>query len=236
MVKIFLPDKSFKEFVSKPTVLEVAQALGPRLAKDTLGGMINNETLVDLRTHLSDGDMLEILTYKDIRSSDVYLHSAAHVLAQATQELFPDVQVTIGPVITDGFYYDFYTSKPFVEQDLLKIEKGMQKVISRDLPITKEVLSVKDAKALFQEKGEHFKVEIIGDLETQKGVKEVSIYRQGNWLDLCKGPHIQRTGQLKAFKLLSVASAYWRGDETKQQLQRIYGTAWPTQKQLEESS
>lgn len=234
MVKIFLPDQSFKEFVSKPTVLDVARAIGPNLMKDTLGGVVNNETLVDLRDNLCDGDRLEILTYKDIRSSDIYRHSAAHILAQATQELFSEVQVTIGPVIKDGFYYDFYTKKPFVEDDLLKIEKGMQAIVERDLPITRDVLPVEEAIALFTQRGEHFKTQIIQDLKAQQGINEVSLYRQGDWLDLCKGPHMQRTGQLKAFKLLSVASSYWRGDEQNPNLQRIYGTAWPHQKQLKD--
>ena len=233
MIKIRLPDQSLKEFQSKPTLLEVAQSIGPRLMSDTLGGIVNGEHLKDLRDHLSDGDELEILTYKDTRSSAVYLHSAAHILAQAVQEIFPHVQITIGPVIKDGFYYDFYTEKSFTQDDLLKIEDSMKAIIAKDLPITREKLSVKEAIDLFRGMGEHFKVEIIQDLKKKGTLKEVSIYRQGDWLDLCRGPHIQRTGQLKSFKLLSVAAAYFRGDETKQQLQRIYGTAWPDQKQLD---
>ena len=233
MIKIRLPDQSLKEFTSKPTILEVAQSIGPRLMSDALGGIVNREHLQDLRDQLSDGDELEILTYKDTRSSAIYLHSAAHILAQAVQVIFPHVQITIGPVIQDGFYYDFYTEKPFTQDDLLKIEESMKAIIAKDLPITREKLPVKKAISLFKDMGEHFKVEIIQDLERQEGLKEVSIYRQGHWLDLCRGPHIQKTGQLKAFKLLSVAAAYFRGDETKQQLQRIYGTAWPNQKQLD---
>ena len=232
MIKIRLLDQSFKEFVSKPTILEVAQSISPHLMKETLGGIVNKEHLRDLRDYLSDGDELEILTYKNIKSSAVYLHSAAHILAQAVQQLFSETQITIGPVIKDGFYYDFYIKKPFTPEDLLKIERCMEKIVSENTPITKEVLSVNEAINLFVKMGEHFKVEIINDLKKQEGLKEVSIYRQGDWLDLCRGPHIQRTGQLKAFKLLSVAAAYFRGDETKQQLQRIYGTAWPDKKQL----
>lgn len=233
MIKIRLPDQSLKEFKSKPTILEVVQSIGPHLMSDALGGIVNGEHLKDLRDHLSDGDELEVLTYKDTRSSAIYLHSAAHILAQAVQGVFPRVQITIGPVIKDGFYYDFYTEKSFTQDDLLKIEESMKRIIAKDLPITREKLSVKEAIDLFRGMGEHFKVEIIQDLEKREGLKEVSIYRQGEWLDLCRGPHIQRTGQLKAFKLLSVAAAYFRGDETKQQLQRIYGTAWPNQKQLD---
>ncbi len=235
MIKIILPDQSIKTFTSRPTVLDVAQALGPRLAKDTLGGLVSQqdeEKLLDLRDLLSDGDHLTILTDKHTRSSAIYLHSAAHILAQATQELFPDVQITIGPVIKDGFYYDFYTPKPFTTDDLPKIEKKMHDIIQKDLLITKEIMSIQEAIAFFKGIGEDFKVEIIQDLEAQEGIKEVSIYRQGDWLDLCRGPHIQRTGQLKAFKLLSVAAAYFRGDEKRQPLQRIYGTAWPTAQQL----
>ena len=201
--------------------------------KNTLGGIVNKQHLYDLRDYLSDGDELEILTYKNTRSSAVYLHSAAHILAQAVQKLFSETQITIGPVIKDGFYYDFYTKNPFTQDDLSKIEEQMQKIISDDLPITKEVLSIEDAISLFRDMEEDFKVTIINDLVQQEGLKKVSIYRQGNWLDLCRGPHIQRTGQLRAFKLLSVAAAYFRGDETKQQLQRIYGTAWPDKKQLD---
>ena len=232
MIKIRLLDQSFKEFTSQPTILEVAKSISPRLMKDTLGGIVNKEHLCDLRDYLSDGDELEILTYKNTRSSAVYLHSAAHILAQAVQELFSETQITIGPVIKDGFYYDFYTKKPFTQDDLIKIEERMQKIISEDTSIIKEIMSVKEAIELFTSMGEYFKVEIIKDLEKQEGLKKVSIYHQGAWLDLCRGPHIQRTGQLKAFKLLSVAAAYFRGDETRQQLQRIYGTAWPDKKQL----
>ena len=232
MIKIRLLDQSFKEFTSQPTILEVAKSISPHLMKDTLGGIVNKERLCDLRDHLSDGDELEILTYKNTRSSAVYLHSAAHILAQAVQEVFSETQITIGPVIKDGFYYDFCTKRPFTQDDLIKIEERMQKIVSEDISITKEVMSVEEAISLFTDMGEHFKVEIIKDLEKQEGLKNVSIYHQGDWLDLCRGPHIQRTGQLKAFKLLSVAAAYFRGDETRQQLQRIYGTAWPDKKQL----
>ena len=232
MVKVRLLDQSFKEFVSKPTILEVAKSISPHLMKDTLGGIVNKERLCDLRDYLSDGDELEILTYKNTKSSAIYLHSAAHILAQAVQELFSETQITIGPVIKDGFYYDFYTKKPFTPDDLLTIEQRIEKIVSEDIPITKEIWSVDEAINLFTSMGETFKVEIINDLKEQADLKEVSIYRQGDWLDLCRGPHIQRTGQLRAFKLLSVAAAYFRGDETKQQLQRIYGTAWPDKKQL----
>ena len=205
MITIRLLDQSLKKFKSKPTILEVAQSISPGLMKDTLGGIVNKQHLYDLRDYLSDGDELEILTHKNTRSSAVYLHSAAHILAQAVQELFSETQITIGPVIKEGFYYDFYIKTPFTQDDLSKIEEQMQKIISDDLPITKEVLSVEDAISLFRDMEEDFKVTIINDLVQQEGLKKVSIYRQGNWLDLCRGPHIQRTGQLRAFKLLSVA-------------------------------
>ncbi|MCB0394803.1 MAG: threonine--tRNA ligase, partial [Bdellovibrionales bacterium] len=182
----------------------------------------------DLRTPLASGTRLEIITYKHKMAPEVYRHSAAHIMAQAVQSLWPDVQVTIGPVIENGFYYDFFAERKFVPEDLEKIEKKMEDIVSKDLPIVKEVVKSKDAIEQFKKMGEHFKAEIIADLNTD----EVSIYHQGDWFDLCRGPHLQTTGQLKAFKVLSVAGAYWRGDETKAQLQRIYATAWPDKKEL----
>ncbi len=225
--KVILPDQSERLFDKKPTVLDVAEDIGPRLAKDTLGGVVNGE-VVDLRFEIESNSQLEIITYKHDLAPDVYRHSAAHIMAQAVQEIWDDVQVTIGPVIEDGFYYDFYRETPFTPEDLEKIEKKMSEIVKADMEIVKEVWSSERAIKTFEDMGEKFKAEIIRDLQTE----EVSIYRQGEWLDLCRGPHLQRTGQLKAFKLLSVAGAYWRGDEKNAQLQRIYATAWPDNKQL----
>lgn len=227
---ITLPDNSVKSFDHAPTVLDVASSIGPRLAKDTLGGLVNGKSdVVDLRFHLSDGDKLKIITTKDPQAVDVIRHSAAHVMAQAVQEIWPDIQVTIGPVIDNGFYYDFYSERPFHPDDLVKIEKKMQELIKKDLPVTKEVISSKEAVDRFTKMNEKFKAEIITDLNTD----EVSIYHQGDWQDLCRGPHVQSLGQIKAVKVLSLAGAYWRGDENKEQLQRIYATAFNSKEDLE---
>lgn len=230
-IKIVLPDNSTKEFDSPPTILQVAESIGPRLAKDTVGGRINGQKeIVDLRTSLNDGDKLEIITLSKDDSNEVVRHSAAHILAQAVQEIWPDIQVTIGPVIENGFYYDFYSEKPFNDDDLLAIEKKMQEIIKRDIPIVRENWDKKQAVDVFSKMGENFKVEIIDELDE----KQVGIYKQGEWFDLCRGPHVQKTGQVKAIKLLSHAGSYWRGDENKAQLQRIYGTAFNDKKALKQ--
>jgi threonyl-tRNA synthetase len=228
-VQIFLPDNSSRDFDHQPTALEVAASIGPRLAQDTLGVVVNQEKEVsDLRRQLSSGDRVRLITQKDPESLEVIRHSAAHVMAQAVQELWPEVKVTIGPVIDNGFYYDFDTTKNFTPEDLEAIEKKMQEVISRNLEVRKEVWAKEKAIETFKKMGERFKVEIIEDL----GEAEVSVYHQGNWFDLCRGPHVQRLGQIKAVKVLSLAGAYWRGDEKKDQLQRIYATAFNSKDDL----
>lgn len=230
-VRIVLPDQSIKEFDHEPTVLEVAMSIGPRLAKDTLGALLNGGgEVVDLRTKLTDGTRIELITPKSPHSLEVIRHSAAHVMAQAVQELWPDVKVTIGPVIDDGFYYDFDSPRAFTPEDLEKIENKMREVIARDHEVTREEWSSEKAIQVFTEMGERFKVEIIKDLNAA----QVSIYRQGDWFDLCRGPHVQRLGQIKAVKVLSLAGAYWRGDEKNPQLQRVYATAFNDKKDLEE--
>lgn len=230
-IKIVLPDNSTKEFDSAPTILQVAESIGPRLAKDTVGGRINGQKeIVDLRTSLNDGDKLEIITLSKDDANEVVRHSAAHILAQAVQEIWPDIQVTIGPVIDNGFYYDFYSEKPFTDDDLVAIEKKMQEIIKRDIPIVRENWDKKQAVEVFSKMGENFKVEIIDELDE----KQVGVYKQGEWFDLCRGPHVQKTGQVKAIKLLSHAGSYWRGDENKAQLQRIYGTAFNDKKALKQ--
>lgn len=231
IVSIILPDLSEKQFNHEPTILEVAESIGPRLAKETLAGRINGQAeLLDLRTQLKHQTKLEIITSKSAQANEVIRHSAAHVLAQAVQELYPGTQVTIGPVIEDGFYYDFASPHTFSEEDLQKIENKMLEIIRADLNLVREVWDAPKAIEVFKNLKEHFKVEIITGLNTP----EVSIYRQGNWFDLCRGPHVQRTGQIKAIKLLSVAGAYWRGDEKNPMLQRIYGTAFSDKKDLED--
>jgi threonyl-tRNA synthetase len=224
-VRISLPDNSVKTFDHEPTVLEVAESIGPRLAKDTLGGQIDGKPdIIDLRTRLRDGSQVRILTPKDPESLEVIRHSAAHVMAQAVQELWPDVKVTIGPVIENGFYYDFDSPRAFTPEDLIQIEKKMSEIVSRNDAIVREDWPTDQAISTFDKMGERFKVEIIRDLGA-KGESTVGIYRQGGrWFDLCRGPHVQRTGQIKAVKVLSLAGAYWRGDDKNAQLQRIYAT------------
>lgn len=230
-IRIVLPDESIKVFEQNPTILEVAQSIGERLAKETLGGLINGQPGVkDLRTRLADGDRLKILTSKDPESLEVVRHSAAHVMAQAVQEIWPEVKVTIGPVIEQGFYYDFDAPFHFTPEDLLLIEKKIQEIVRRDLPLEKEDWGSERAIKVFGGLKENYKVEIIEDLK----VSEVSVYKQGEWFDLCRGPHVQRTGQVKAVKVLSLAGAYWRGDESKAQLQRVYATAFHSKKDLDE--
>lgn len=230
-IEIFLPDGSIKEFSHNPTVLEVAQSIGAGLAKATLGARINgNQEVIDLRTPLEDKTKIQIITTKDKESLQVIRHSAAHIMAEAVQELWDDVKVTIGPVIENGFYYDFDCERTFTPEDLVKIEKKLKEIIKRDDVIKKEVWSTKKAIEVFSKMGEEFKVEIIKDL----GIDEVSIYTQGSWFDLCRGPHVQRTSQLKAVKILHTAGAYWRGNENNKQLQRIYATAFNDKKDLAE--
>lgn len=229
-IKVVLPDQSVKEFDHEPTVLEVAKSIGPKLAEQTLGAFLDNsKDVVDLRTPVRDGQHIRIVTTRDEAGLEVIRHSAAHVLAQAVQEIWPDIKVTIGPVIETGFFYDFDSPKNFDPTDLEKIEAKMNEIIARDEPVIKEVWPVDRAIETFSKMGERFKVEIIKDL----GQSEVSIYHQGKWFDLCRGPHVQRIGQIKAVKVLSTAGAYWRGNEKNPQLQRIYATAFMSPKDLE---
>ncbi|MBX3019824.1 MAG: threonine--tRNA ligase [Bdellovibrionaceae bacterium] len=233
-IKISLPDNSVREFPTNPTALDVAKSIGSRLAQDTLGVRINGDPEIrDLRLPLNDGDKIELITTKSPDANEVIRHSAAHVMAQAVQALWPDVKVTIGPVIENGFFYDFDSPRTFNEEDFAKIEAEMKKITSADYPLNKEVWPIDKAIETFEKMGERFKVEIIKDLAA-KGEKEVSIYHQGPWFDLCRGPHIQKTGQIKAFKVLSNAGAYWRGDEKNPMLQRLYATAFRDPKDLEE--
>ena len=230
LVRIHLPDNSIKEFDHEPTVLEVALSIGPGLAKATVGAQLNQQTdVVDLRTTLVDGTKLKIITLKDIESLEVIRHSAAHLMAQAVQELWPEVKVTIGPVIQQGFFYDFDSPRHFSPEDLEKIDKKMQEILQRNEEVVREVWPMEKAIEVFTKMGERFKVEIIKDL----GEKDVSIYRQGEWFDLCRGPHVQKMGQIKAVKTLHTAGAYWRGDEKNPQLQRIYATAFNDKKDLD---
>ncbi len=230
-IRIHLPDKSIKEFEFEPTVLQVAESIGSRLAKDTLGAQINGQLeVVDLRTVLPNDTQLKIITKGSDESLEVVRHSAAHVMAQAVQDIWPEVKVTIGPVIENGFFYDFDSPFAFTPEDLKKLEKKVNHLLKKNEVVTKEIWSTEKAIETFQKMGETFKVEIIKDL----GEEEVSIYKQGDWFDLCRGPHVQKIGQIKAVKILHTAGAYWRGDENNPQLQRIYATAFNSKEDLAE--
>ena len=231
MPVITLPDRSQRRFDAAVSVHDVAAAIGPGLAKAALAGKVNGQ-LVDTSTVLNQDVDLAIITAKDAEALELLRHDAAHVMAQAVQELHPGTQVTIGPAIEDGFYYDFARTEPFTPDDLQKIESRMHEIVKRDLPIRREVWDRETAKQAFAELGESYKVEIIDDIIPDG--EEVSIYRQGDWFDVCRGPHLPSTGKLgKGFKLMKLAGAYWRGDSRNQMLQRIYGTAWRDKKELQ---
>jgi len=228
-MNVQLPDGSMKEVPANATVADVAAAIGRRLAKDALAGRIDGK-VVDVYAPVSEGAKVEIITPKSEAGLDTIRHSTAHLMAMAVQELFPGTQVTIGPVIENGFFYDFGTDRPFTEEDLRAIEGKMQEIVARDLPVRREEWTRDEAIALFDKLGENYKVEIIKAIP---GDEALSVYRQGEWFDLCRGPHVPSTGRLGAFKLTSVAGAYWRGDSRNAMLQRIYGTAWADKEQLE---
>ncbi|GBE08573.1 MAG TPA: threonine--tRNA ligase [Gammaproteobacteria bacterium] len=230
MPVITLPDGSTRSFAAPVSVMQVAEDIGPGLAKATLAGRVNGD-LVDASFVMSDDASLAIVTSRDDDALELFRHDAAHVMAQAVQELFPGTQVTIGPAIEDGFYYDFARDEAFTSADLNKIEQKMHEIVKRDLVIQREVMDRAEAMKVFAELGEDYKVEIIDDIIPEG--EEVSIYRQGDWFDVCRGPHLPSTGKLgKAFKLMKLAGAYWRGDSRNEMLQRIYGTAWTDRKEL----
>jgi threonyl-tRNA synthetase len=228
-MNVQLPDGSVKEVPENATVADVAAAIGKRLAKDAIAGKVNGK-VVDVYARVPDGATVEIVTPKTEDGIDTIRHSTAHLMAMAVQELFPGTQVTIGPVIEHGFYYDFGTDRPFSEEDLRRIEEKMQEIVRRDLPIRREEWSRDEAIETFDRLGEKYKVEIIQGIP---GDEPLSVYRQGEWFDLCRGPHVPSTGRLGAFKLTTVAGAYWRGDSRNAMLQRVYGTAWADREQLE---
>ena len=230
MPVVTLPDGSQRSFDHPVTVHEVATDIGPGLAKAALAGRVNG-SLVDTSYRIEHDAELAIVTNKDEDALELVRHDAAHVMAQAVQELYPGTQVTIGPAIENGFYYDFARETPFTPDDLAKIEKRMQEIVKRNLPIQREVWTRDEAIRTFAGLGEQYKVEIIEDIIPQG--EEVSVYRQGEWFDVCRGPHLPSTGKLpKAFKVMKVAGAYWRGDSSNPMLQRIYGTAWRNKDEL----
>jgi threonyl-tRNA synthetase len=228
MPVINLPDGSQRTFEQPVSVADVAFDIGPGLAKAALAGVVDGRE-VDTSFVIDSDSALSIITERDEAGVEIIRHSTAHLLAQAVQQLFPGTQVTIGPTVENGFYYDFATGHNFTPEDLERIEKRMEELASADLPVERVVYSREQAIDLFRNMGEHFKVQIIEDLPEGE---EISIYKQGEWMDLCRGPHVPTTSKLKAFKLTKVAGAYWRGDANNQMLQRIYGTAWGNKKEL----
>ena len=229
MVAITLPDGSKREYDKPVSGADIAADIGPGLAKAALAVRVDGE-MKDLSTVIDADAEIAIVTAKDEDALELLRHDCAHVMAEAVQELFPGTQVTIGPNIENGFYYDFARDDPFVPEDLEKIEARMHEIVKRDEPVTREVWDRAEAIKFFKDKGEHYKAEII---EGIPGDEEVSLYRQGDFIDLCRGPHLPSTGKLgKAFKLTKLAGAYWRGDSKNEMLQRIYGTCWAEEKQL----
>ena len=229
MVQITLPDGSLREFPGPVTVAEVAASIGAGLAKAALAGKVDGK-VVDTSFTIAANAQLAIITGKDADGLEVVRHSTAHLLAYAVKDLYPDAQVTIGPVIENGFYYDFSYSRPFDLDDLAAIEKRMTELANKDEPVVRRVLPRDEAVAYFKGMGEHYKAEIIGSIPSNE---DVSLYKEGAFEDLCRGPHVPSTGKLKHFKLMKVAGAYWRGDSKNEMLQRIYGTAWTSKEDLQ---
>jgi len=230
MISITLPDGSKRTFDAPVTVLQVAEAIGPGLAKAALAGKVDGK-VVDTSYLIETDVALAILTSRDPEGLSVIRHSCAHLMANAVKNLFPSAQVTIGPVIENGFYYDFAYERPFTPDDLAAIEKEMERISAADIKVDRSVMTRSEAVAMFHNMGEKYKVEIIESIPSEDGL---SFYRQGDFIDLCRGPHVPSTGHIKAFKLMSVAGAYWRGDHRNETLQRIYGTAWADKKALKD--
>ncbi len=226
---IRLPDGSERSFENHVTVADVAASIGAGLARAALAGKVNGQ-LVDTSYLIQDNADLSIITERDAEGVDVIRHSTAHLLAYAVKELFPDAQVTIGPVIDNGFYYDFSYKRPFTPEDLITIEKKMVELAKKDEPVTRKVLPRDEAVAYFKSINEYYKAEIIESIPADQ---DVSLYTEGSFTDLCRGPHVPSTGKLKVFKLMKLAGAYWRGDSNNEMLQRVYGTAWAKKEDLE---
>ncbi|MBA3064039.1 threonine--tRNA ligase [Candidatus Woesearchaeota archaeon] len=225
MIKIKFPDGSKKEYEKGISVIEVAKDIGEKLADDAIAAKLNNE-LVDLSTKINKDSNLRIITFKDDAGKEAFRHSSAHLMAQAIKNLYPDVKFAIGPAVDEGFYYDIDLDKKLTPEDLIKIEKEMDKIVKENLKVERTKLTKKEALNLF--KDNPYKTEMINELEDEK----ISIYKQGNFIDFCRGPHVPSTGKLKAFKLTKLAGAYWRGDAKNKQLQRVYGISFPDKKQL----
>jgi threonyl-tRNA synthetase len=230
MIQVTLPDGSKREYPGPVTVADVAASIGPGLAKAALAGKVDGK-VVDTGYTIAKDSPLSIITAKDPEGLEVIRHSTAHLLAYAVKELFPDAQVTIGPVIENGFFYDFSYKRPFTPEDLVAIEKRMTELAAKDEPVTRRVLPRDEAVEYFKSMGENYKAEIIASIPANE---DVSLYREGKFEDLCRGPHVPSTGKLKFFKLMKVAGAYWRGDHRNEMLQRIYGTAWASKEELQQ--
>lgn len=230
MINITLPDGSQRQFPAPVTVADVAASIGPGLAKAAIAGKVDGK-VVDTAYRIEQDTRLAILTPKDPEGLEVIRHSTAHLLAYAVKQLYPDAQVTIGPVIENGFYYDFAYKRPFTPEDLAAIEKRMAELAAKDEPVTRRVLPRDEAVKHFKEMGEAYKAEIIGSIPAGE---DVSLYAEGGFEDLCRGPHVPSTGKLKHFKLMKVAGAYWRGDHRNEMLQRVYGTAWASKEELQQ--
>lgn len=229
-IKVTLPDGGAREYPAGTTLMDIAKSISPRLGREALAAKVDGR-LADLELPLERDAAVEILTFDDEEGRQVYRHSTAHVMAQAVQKLFPGVGLAIGPAIADGYYYDFDPREPFVPEDLARIEKEMEAIIKADLPFERAELSRADALDMFKKAGQAYKIELIEDLPEDV---PLSIYRQGDFTDLCMGPHVPSTGRLKSVKLMSVAGAYWRGSEKNKMLQRIYGTSFPKKSMLDE--
>jgi threonyl-tRNA synthetase len=227
-IRVSLPDGSEKELNQGATVYDLAASIGTGLAKASIAAKVDGR-LVDLNSELPDGSKVEIITEKSPEALEIVRHSTSHLMAQAVKEIFPEAKVTIGPAIENGFYYDFDVEAPFSPEDLEKIEAKMKELAKANLKLERKVIDKDEAIKLFRDMGETYKVEIIEDLDAAT----VSLYSQGNFVDLCRGPHLPSTGFCKAFKLTSIAGAYWRGDENRKMLQRIYGTAFADKKELD---
>ncbi|MCK5683009.1 TGS domain-containing protein, partial [bacterium] len=229
-IKIKLPDGSEKEFEKGASAYDVALSISEGLARNSVAAKVDGR-IMDLNYPLEGGENLQILTWKSEESHEILLHSTAHIMAQAVKNLFPKTKVTIGPALEDRFYYDFDVEKPLTDEDLSTIETEMKKIIAAKYPVKRVELPRNEAIKQFQDMDEFYKVEIISDIPEDE---IVSVYSQGDFSDLCRGPHLPHTGMVPAFKLLSVAGAYWRGDQNNKQLSRIYGTAFPSKKELKQ--
>jgi threonyl-tRNA synthetase len=230
MITVTFPDGSTKEFEKNTTVYDILASISRGLAQNALAAKIN-DNYVDLNYPIQENCTLEAITFDNEMGQQVFHHSSSHILAQAVKRLFPDTKLGIGPAIQDGFYYDFDSEHTFTPDDLQVIEKEMMKIVQESLPFQREELSREEAIRLFEEKGEIYKLELINDLSEDA---KISIYRQGDFVDLCAGPHIPNTGKVKAIKLLNLAGAYWRGSEKNKMLQRIYGTSFPKKAMLDD--